>query len=151
MIRRIIWILFIPLSVIIKAGDRGIVYLIPGSDTSTNPYSLTQSSNMLWPSGLYTNPNMYGYKVLNNSFRNQYRDSYGYPLKMTWWMMGGNVFDLSRNCDIPVRNNFTIYLMQKYHLNAIEQLNDQLSLHYHNYIWSDPNNDGIFLEPGNGF
>ena len=131
---RTILILLILFSVIIAASDKGIVYLIPGSDTSTNPYSLTQSSNMLWPSKLYTNPNMNGYIVLDSSFRNQYRDSYGIPLKMTWWMMGGNVFDLSRNCNIPIRNNFTIYLMQKYHLNSIQQLDDQLSLHYHNYI-----------------
>ncbi|MFC2085434.1 hypothetical protein ACFLS9_10275 [Bacteroidota bacterium] len=137
-------LLLIVFSMIFASGKKGIVYLVPGSDTSINPYILNQYDNMLWAAKLYTNPSMYGHTVMDTSFRNQYRDSYGTPLKMTWWMMAGNVFHLSRNCNIPIRNNMTLYLMKKYHLDAIEHFKDQLTLHYHNYLWSDPNGDGVY-------
>jgi len=142
---KIIGLLFIIFSVIFADSDKGKVYLIPGSDTSIHPYILNiQPDNMLWAAQLYTNPSMHAYTVMDSSFRNQYQDSYGMPLKMTWWMMGGNVFHISRNCNVPVRTNYTLYLMKKYHMDAIEQFDDQITLHYHNYIWSDPNGDNIY-------
>jgi hypothetical protein len=141
---RITCLLFILFSVLSLRAEKGKVYLIPGSDTSINPYILNQYDNMLWAAQLYANPSMYGHTVMDTSFRNQHKDSYGNPLKMTWWMMGGNVFDLSRNCNIPIRTNMTLYLMKKYHLGAIRLLDDQLTLHYHNYVWTDPNGDGIY-------
>ena len=145
MMLKITCLLFILLSVVFASGETGKVYLIPGSDTSFNPYGgLNQYDNRLWRARLYANPNMYAYTVMDSAFRYQYRDSYGTPLKMTWWMMGGNIFHLSRNCNVPIRTNNALFLMKKYHLNAIKQFDDQISLHYHNYIWSDTNGDGIY-------
>jgi hypothetical protein len=93
---------------------------------------------------LYTDPDRYAYGVMDSTFRHSMRDSYGTPMKMTWWMMAGNVFQLSKNCNIPIRNSITLYLMKKYHLDALNSYDDQLTLHYHNYYWSDTNGDGIF-------
>ena len=144
MLKKIVCLLF-AFSFITVNGEKGKVYLIPGSDTSVNPYGgMNIYDGRLWSAALYADPNQNGHKVMNPAFREQYRDSYGTPLKMTWWMMAGNVFHLSRNCNVPVRNSMTLYLMKKYHLDAIEAFDDQLTLHYHNYYWSDTNGDGIY-------
>ncbi len=100
--------------------------------------------NRYYKSGLYTDPTRHGYGVMDSTFRYTYKDSYGTPFKMTWWMMAGNVFEMSNNCNIPSRRNITLYLMNKYHNEAIEKWDDKLTLHYHTYNWSDPQGDGIF-------
>lgn len=81
---------------------------------------------------------------MDTAFRYSLKDSYGRPMKMTWWMMAGNVFDMSVNCNIPVRRNVSLYLMKKYHQETVDHFDDQLSLHYHTYYWSDPDGDGIY-------
>jgi hypothetical protein len=129
----------------VLAGQKGKVYLVIGSDTSIwDGLSTTQYGNRYFQSGLYSDPARNGYAVMDSSFRYQLRDSYGTPMKMTWWMMAGNVFHLSKNCNIPIRRNISLYLMKKYHADAIAQYDDQLSLHYHTYYWSDPQGDGKY-------
>lgn len=128
------------------AGDKGKVYLVLGSDTSIwEGLSTSAYGDRYFKSALYTNPNRHAYAVMDSSFRNQYKDSNGTPFKMTWWMMAGNVFDMSKNCNIPVRTNISLHLMKKYHAKAIETWDDQLSLHYHTYRWSDPQGDGTYM------
>jgi len=135
--------LFLVFSVL--AAEKGKLYLVLGSDTSFNPYGgLNYYDGRLWQALLYADPAHNAYTVMDTSFRNQYRDSYGTPVKMTWWMMAGNIFHLSKNCNVPIRNNISLYLMKKYHGAVIELCGDQLSLHYHNYLWSDTNGDGVF-------
>ena len=129
----------------IMAAEKGKVYLVLGSDTSIwDGLSTSVYGNRYFLSSLYSDPQRNGYAVMDTSFRYQLRDSYGTPMKMTWWMMAGNVFDLSRNCNIPIRRNITLYLMNKYHRDAIDLYDDQLSLHYHTYYWSDPDGDGLY-------
>jgi len=129
----------------IMAAEKGKVYLVIGSDTSIwEGLATTVYGNRYFKSALYSDPQRNGYAVMDTSFRYQLRDSYGTPMKMTWWMMAGNVFDLSRNCNIPIRRNVTLYLMNKYHHDAIDLYDDMLSLHYHTYYWSDPDGDGIY-------
>ncbi|MDZ7795603.1 MAG: hypothetical protein U5N56_00505 [Candidatus Marinimicrobia bacterium] len=129
----------------VMAENKGTVYLVPGSDTSiwdglnTNIYD-----GRLFNAALYTDPGENGYAVMDTAFRYPLRDSFGTPMKMTWWMMAGNVFHRSVNCNIPVRTNITLYLMKKYHAQALERYDDRLSLHYHTYYWSDPQNDGVY-------
>lgn len=137
--------LFICILAVIVYGEKGKVYLVIGSDTAIwDGLSLTQYTDRYFNGALYTDPTGNAHIVMNSSFRDQFRDSYGTPMKMTWWMMAGNVFHLSNNCNIPIRNNITLHLMKKYHLDAIQKYDDQLSLHYHNYYWSDTNGDGIY-------
>ncbi|RKY50575.1 MAG: hypothetical protein DRP86_03345, partial [Candidatus Neomarinimicrobiota bacterium] len=128
-----------------SASEKGKVYLVIGSDTSIwEGLSISVYDNRYFRGALYADPARNGYAVMDTSFRYQLRDSYGTPMKMTWWMMAGNVFHLSRNCNIPIRNNITLYLMKKYHQEAIDHYDDQLTLHYHNYHWSDVDGDGIY-------
>lgn len=145
--REIKVLLFISVTMIASlfAGDStGTVYIVCGSDASIwNGLSISRYDGRLFDSDVYSSPEGNGYAVMDTAFRFSLRDSFGTPLKMTWWMMAGNVFHLSNNCDVPVRNNISLYQMKKYHKNAIELYHDVLSLHYHNYYWSDTDNDGI--------
>ena len=127
------------------AREKPRVYLVLGSDTSIwDGLSTTMYNDRYFKSALYTDPSEHAYAVMDSSFRSKLTDSYGTPMKMTWWMMAGNVFDMSKNCNIPIRTNITLYLMKKYHRKALDRWDDQLSLHYHTYYWSDPQNDGIY-------
>ena len=138
-------VLLIAMFLPIQSAEKGTVYLVVGSDTAIwDGLSLSRYDNRYFNGALYSDPNENAYAVMDTSFRYQLRDSYGTPMKMTWWMMAGNVFHLSKNCNIPIRNSITLYLMKKYHLDAIHHYDDQLTLHYHNYYWSDTNNDGIY-------
>ncbi|HCK98734.1 MAG TPA: hypothetical protein DHW42_01320, partial [Candidatus Marinimicrobia bacterium] len=128
-----------------QLSSTGKVYLVVGSDTAIwDGLSISQYDNRYFKGHLYADPSGNAYTVMDTSFRLRLKDSYGTPMKMTWWMMAGNVFHLSRNCNIPIRNNITLYLMKKYHMDAINAYDDQLTLHYHNYYWSDTNGDNIF-------
>lgn len=137
--------LIILLTALVVNGENGKVYLIVGSDTAIwDGLSLSQYDNRYFRGDLYTASDGNAYAVMDTSFRLRLRDSYGTPMKMTWWMMAGNVFQLSRNCNIPIRNNITLHLMKKYHMDAIAAYDDRLTLHYHNYYWSDFNGDGMY-------
>lgn len=127
------------------AGDStGTVYIVCGSDASIwNGLSISRYTGRLFDADVYSSPEGHAYAVMDTAFRFSLKDSFGTPLKMTWWMMAGNVFHLSKNCDVPIRNNMSLYQMKKYHKQAIDLCDDVLSLHYHNYYWSDTDNDGV--------
>ena len=143
--RLLILILTFSLVLSALAAEKGKVYLVLGSDTSIwEGLGLSSYDGRYFKGGLYTDPARYGYGVMDSTFRTPMKDSFGRPMKMTWWMMAGNVFHLSKNCNIPIRNNITLELMARYHQEAIDRYDDQLTLHYHNYYWSDYNGDGIY-------
>jgi hypothetical protein len=81
---------------------------------------------------------------MDPSFRDQIRDSYGNTIKLTWWMMAGNIFRFAENKNMPLANTMTLYLMKKYHGDAIQQFGDELSLHYHTFHWFDYSGDGKY-------
>ena len=64
----------------------GKVYLVLGSDTAiwdamdVNKYSCTYNLS------LFDDPGMNAHRVMDPAFRSQFKDSYGQPMKMTWWM-----------------------------------------------------------------
>ena len=122
----------------------GTVYLVFGSDTaiwdgmSVNRYECTYDLS------LYTDPARNAYSAMDPGFRSQLLDSYGQPMKMTWWMMAGNIFRYATNTNIPVPNIMTLYLMQKYHGESVMTNGDELSLHYHTFFWSDYDQDGMW-------
>jgi len=74
---------------------------------------------------------------MDPAFRSRFVDSYGQTLKLTWWMMGGQIFRYADNTDVPVPNTMTLHLMKKYHGAAIQQLGDELTLHYHTFAWTN--------------
>lgn len=122
----------------------GVVYLVLGSDTAIWNGMNTGQFNNFYNIDLYTNPSKNAYTVMEPSFREQFKDSYGTPLKMTWWMMAGNIFRYATNKNIPVPNIMTLYLMKKYHGENVIINGDELTLHYHTFFWSDYDGDGVY-------
>lgn len=122
----------------------GKVYLVLGSDTAIWDGMDVARYNCYYHPGLYTDPARNAYGVMDPAFRNQFVDSYGQTMKLTWWMMAGSIFTPGSNTNVPFANTITMYLMKKYHGDRIEQFGDELSLHYHTFKWTDYDGDGKF-------
>jgi hypothetical protein len=124
----------------------GTVYLVLGSDTAiwnavTTVDVYTRHPHYLQNS--FTDTNAPVYQVMDPAWRSQFKDSFGQPIKFTWWMMGGNIYRDADNLNVPIANTMTLHLMKQYHGDAIHQFGDELSLHYHTFLWSDYNGKGI--------
>ena len=128
-----------------KIFSQGEVYLVLGSDTGIWEGLDVARYNHTYKLGLYTDPSRNAYKVMDPSFREQMKDSYGTPLKMTWWMMSGNTFRYAVNKNVPHTNSLPLYLMKKYHGANVQLIGDELSLHYHTWVWTDYDNDGKYF------
>jgi hypothetical protein len=124
--------------------SQGKVYFVIGSDTGIWQGLSTNRHIHHYNQDLYTNPARNAYKVMEPGFRNSMTDSYGTPMKLTWWMMAGNTFRYSDNTNIPNANSIVFYLMKKYHGEQVALFQDELSLHYHTFTWTDYNNDGKY-------
>jgi hypothetical protein len=123
------------------------VYLVLGSDTAVwnVPAGISATKyRQHFPSDLFILPQQNAYKVMEPAFRGLFADSYGQPLKLTWWMLVGSVYGYADNTDVPIPNLMPLHLMKQYHGDAIRQLGDELSLHYHTFFWSDYNGDGVY-------
>jgi hypothetical protein len=120
------------------------VYLVLGSDTAIWDGMNTAKYNCYYNLDLFTAASSNTSVVMSDAFRNQIMDSYGNKLKLTWWMMAGNIFRYATNNNIPISNTMTLYLMKKYFGDKIETWNDELSLHYHTFWWTDYDADGIY-------
>ena len=123
---------------------KGKVYLVLGSDTAIWEGMDTDRYACTYDLTLYTDPSRNAYAVMDPAWRNGLRDALGTPMKLTWWMMAGNIFRYATNTDVPIPNTMTMYLMQKYHGDAIRQFGDELTLHYHTFVWTDYDGDGKY-------
>ncbi len=132
------------LLLLISVFPQGKVYLVLGSDTAIWDAMDVAKYNCTYNLNLFTVPTSNTAVVMGESFRNPIVDSYGNKLKLTWWMMAGNVFRYATNNNIPVNNTMTLHLMKKYYGDKIEQWGDELSLHYHTFAWSDYDSDGKY-------
>jgi len=142
--RPILLALFIVLSSISLLRGQGKVYLVLGSDTAIWDGMDVAKFSCTYSDALFTDPSRNAYKVMDQSFRNQLVDSYGQTMKFTWWMMGGNIFRYATNRNFPLPNVMTLYLMKKYHGEAIKKFGDEITMHYHTFAWTDYDRDGIF-------
>jgi hypothetical protein len=122
----------------------GKVYLVLGSDTAIWDGMDVARYNCYYNPALYTDPVRNAYGVMDPSWRNQFVDSFGQPMKLTWWMMAGSIFNPGSNTNVPFANVITMYLMKKYHGENVRLLGDELSLHYHTFKWTDYDGDGKF-------
>jgi len=122
----------------------GKVLLVLGSDTAIWEGMDVARYHCYYRPGLYTDPMRNAYGVMDPSWRNQFVDSFGQPMKLTWWMMAGSIFYPGSNTNVPFANVITMYLMEKYHGENVRQLGDELSLHYHTFKWTDYDGDGKF-------
>jgi hypothetical protein len=84
------------------------------------------------------------FQLMDPAWRDQFKDSFGQPIKFTWWMMGGNIYRAADNLNVPLPNTMTLHLMKQYHGQAIRQFGDELSLHYHTYEWTDYSGTGVY-------
>ena len=125
--------------------ESATVYLVLGSDTAIWDGMGVNRYHNTYNQALYTDPSMNAYEVMDPAFRAQFVDSYGQPMKMTWWMMAGNIFRYATNRNFPVPNIMTMYLMKKYHGENVIINGDELSLHYHTFFWSDYDQDGQYF------
>ncbi len=135
------------------SGEPGTVYLVLGSDADAWNVGLTPGNygttvdthlpHPFYPTGLFTDAGGPGYQVMDPAFRSKFHDFFGQGLKFTWWMMGGNIFRNGVNANVPLPNTMNVFLMKKYHGAALRQFGDELTLHYHTFIWSDYDGDGI--------
>ncbi|NQV41771.1 MAG: T9SS type A sorting domain-containing protein [Candidatus Marinimicrobia bacterium] len=125
--------------------ESATVYLVLGSDTAIWDGMAVNRYHNTYNQALYTDPSMNTYEVMDPAFRAQFVDSYGQPMKMTWWMMAGNIFRYATNRNFPVPNIMTMYLMKKYHGENVIINGDELSLHYHTFFWSDYDQDGMYF------
>ena len=124
---------------------QGNVYLVLGSDTGIWDGLNTNSFHNLYGIELYSDLDKNANKVMSDDFRNQIKDSYGNTLKLTWWMMGGNMYRYGTNKNVPTINILPLYLMKKYHDEKIKQWGDEVSFHYHTFKWYDYDGDGVYF------
>jgi len=115
----------------------GEVYLVLGSDTAIWEGMDTSRYHCHYNIDLYTNQTRNAYQVMDPAFRSRFVDSYGQTVKLTWWMMAGQIFRYADNTDVPVPNIMTLHLMNQYHGAAIQQFGDELTLHYHTFAWTN--------------
>jgi len=144
--RKIFFFSFLTIFILLPMSflDAGNVYLVIGSDTAIWDGMNTSRYNNFYNIDLYVNPERNAYKIMDPALRARLVDSDGQPLKMTWWMMAGNIFRYATNKNVPIPNIMTMYLMKKYHGKNVLTNGDELSLHYHTFIWSDFNQDAHF-------
>jgi hypothetical protein len=124
--------------------SQGKVYLVLGSDTAIWDGMDVSKYHCYYNLDLFTSASSNTSVVMSESFRDQLVDSYGNKLKMTWWMIGGNMFRYATNNNVPIGNTMALYLMKKYYGDKIDKWDDELSLHYHTFYWSDYDGDGKF-------
>ncbi len=128
---------------LMTASTPGKVYIVPGSDTSVwgglNTNNLYNSFNNNDP--VYCNQTGAMSHAMDSSYRLGYLDSLGHPVKFTWWVQGGSLYNNSLN---HTGSWLTLDLMRENHYAAITSWGDEISYHYHTWAWFDLDEDGIF-------
>jgi len=124
--------------------SQGNVYLVLGSDTAIWEGMDVARYNCAYALTLFTDPTRNAARVMDPAFRLSLRDSYGTPVKLTWWMMAGNIFRFGTNTNVPNPNTMTLHLMKQYQGESIRAWGDELTLHYHTFTWTDYNGDGLY-------
>jgi len=122
----------------------GKIFFVFGSDTAIWNGLNVERYNCYYKLDLYDSPTGNAEIVMSDAFRSKLKDYYGNPMKLTWWMMGGNVFRYAVNNNIPNNNSMTLHLIKKYQGEQIKKYGDELSLHYHTFDWTDYNEDGVY-------
>lgn len=120
------------------------VYLVLCSDTGTwDGLDVNRAKNYL-QFGVYSSPSGNAAKVINLDFRNRIRDSNNRPLVFTWFMLDGSMAATNTNPEVRYPWISNLEMIQKYHGENLKSLGDELSFHYHTWIWNDPDQNGVF-------
>lgn len=121
--------------------DPARIYVQVCSDTSTGGISISRRY-IDFPEldSTYTTPEGQAAVVMSESYRNVHRDSLGNPIKFTWYMQTGSLYDAG----IDSGPLLPLDLMEDYHGDSVRRWGDEMAYHYHTWIWSDPNGDGTY-------
>ena len=146
-LRRLLFLILLVVGPTWMGLAAGQIYFVLGSDTAVwntpGGINIGIHSNHFSPT-LYSDPLGRASQALDPAWRSTFSDSFGNPLKLTWWMLVGSVYGQSDNLDVPVPNLLPLHLMRHYHGDAIRQLGDELTLHYHTFRWTDYLGTGVY-------
>lgn len=130
------------------AATPGTIYFVLGSDTAlwnaAGGINIAVHTNR-FSTALYTDPAGRAAQAMDPAWRARFTDSFGTPLKLTWWMLVGSVYGSSENTDAPVPNLLPLHLMRAFHGDAVRRLGDEITLHYHTFLWSDYAGAGTYF------
>lgn len=128
------------------AQNKGVIRFVFGSDSSTPGIHIrTKTANYRNTNfDLFRSPDRNTARIMEPSFRNRYVDSNGEPFRFTWWMQGGSLYRYATNTNLPFPSLMSLYLMNKYQKESMEQYGDEFTYHYHTWVWSDATGDGIY-------
>lgn len=137
--------ILIPFIFSTSAFPQGSVFMVLGSDTGIWDGMDVGKYECTYNLSLFTNSAMNAALVMDPAFREQFKDSYGQTMKMTWWLMAGNLFRYATNNNVPIPNSMIFYLMRKHHGKNVQINGDEVSLHYHTFTWTDYNQDKLYF------
>lgn len=119
----------------------GRVYVQFCSDTSTDGIDCYVHDMNFPPLDFsYTSPVGQAGVVFSDSWRNSKLDSLGNPIKITWYMQCGSIYDYGVSTG-PI---YPYELMMDYHGADIARWDDEMAYHYHTWAWTDPDRDGVY-------
>lgn len=121
------------------------VYIVLGSDTAIWEGMSVPTYSCHYNFSVIPDVTRHYFKSMQASYRNTFNDSYGGKAKITWWLMGGNIYRYGDNLNVPYANTMVPWIAKKYYGAQFLQFGDELSMHYHSFVWSDYNNDGQFF------
>ncbi|MBI5472621.1 MAG: T9SS type A sorting domain-containing protein [Ignavibacteriae bacterium] len=122
----------------------GNVYVVLCSDTGVWDGLGVNTPTVYLRFDLYTSPTGNAARVINPQFRDRVRGSDGEPMKFTWFMLDGSVIATNTNPIVQHRWISNLEMMKRYHGSTIALVADELSLHYHNWVWNDPDSNSVF-------
>lgn len=120
------------------------VYFVLCSDTGTWDGLDVSARTVFLRFDLYASPTGNAAQVINPQFRGRIRDSNGLPMRFTWFMLDGSMVATNTNPEVQNRWISNLEMIQRYHSGSIGAVGDELSFHYHNWIWSDPDGNRVF-------
>lgn len=123
---------------------QGNVYLVIGSDTAIWDVMDVAKYNCTYSNSVIPDKTKNFFEVMQSSYRNKFSDSFGNKLKLTWWLMCGNIFRYATNKNVPYANLIVPYQSKKYYGDAFQLFGDELTLHYHTFAWTDYDKDGKY-------
>jgi len=91
----------------------GKLYFVLGSDTGIWEGMDVARYQCHYNPRLFTDATMNAYRVMDPAFRNTITDSYGSTLKMTWWMMAGDIFRFADNTKHAARQHDGLLLYEQ--------------------------------------
>ncbi len=110
----------------------GKIYVQFCSDTSTGGLGTNTHYNTFPVDDYsYVSPDGQAAQIMAESWRDAHRDSFGNPMKLTWYMNVGSIY----SGGVTTGPIFPYELMMDHHGEAIARWGDEMAYHYHTWFW----------------